>query len=442
MGKRLREKCPRSLHAVWNAPANRRDPLRLLEESNKGRLPELIPIRYGRMVRTPFTFYRGAALNMAADLAVTPATGMRVQACGDCHLLNFGDFATPERRVIFDINDLDETLPAPWEWDVKRLAASFVLACRSNGFGKDRAHDAALSCVRSYRERMAEYSQMSALDVWYARIDVEEVLPTIRDKEARQRHEKLLAKARARSVLEHDFPRLAAMSGRRPTIKDSPPLIYHPHERGVRELLVRTRAAFAGYRESVQEDRRALIDRYELKDIAIKVVGVGSVGTFCAVALLMASESDPLFLQVKEARRSVLEAYAGKTIYTNHGQRVVNGYRLMQSASDIFLGWTKGELGRHFYVRQLKDMKVGPLVELFTPGVMTQYAEICGWTLARAHARSGAPAQISGYLGKSDAFDKAIATFSIAYADQSERDHAVLEKAVRSGRVEVLREVE
>jgi uncharacterized protein (DUF2252 family) len=442
MGKRLREKCPRSLHAVWNAPANRRDPLRLLEESNKGRLPELIPIRYGRMVRTPFTFYRGAALNMAADLAVTPATGLRVQACGDCHLLNFGDFATPERRVIFDINDLDETLPAPWEWDVKRLAASFVLACRSNGFGKDRAHDAALSCVRSYRERMAEYSQMSALDVWYARIDVEEVLPTIRDKEARQRHEKLLAKARARSVLEHDFPRLAAMSGRRPTIKDSPPLIYHPHERGVRELLVRTRAAFAGYRESVQEDRRALIDRYELKDIAIKVVGVGSVGTFCAVALLMASESDPLFLQVKEARRSVLEAYAGKTIYPNHGQRVVNGYRIMQSASDIFLGWTKGELGRNFYIRQLRDMKVGPLVELFTPGVMTQYAEICGWTLARAHARSGAPAHISGYLGKSDAFDKAIATFSIAYADQSERDHAVLEKAVRSGRVEVLREVE
>jgi uncharacterized protein (DUF2252 family) len=442
MGKRLREKCPRSLHAVWNAPANRRDPLRLLEESNKGRLPELIPIRYGRMVRTPFTFYRGAALNMAADLAVTPATGMRVQACGDCHLLNFGDFATPERRVIFDINDLDETLPAPWEWDVKRLAASFVLACRSNGFGKDRAHDAALSCVRSYRERMAEYSQMSALDVWYARIDVEEVLPTIRDKEARQRHEKLLAKARARSVLEHDFPRLAAMSGRRPTIKDSPPLIYHPHERGVRELLVRARAAFAGYRESVQEDRRALIDRYELKDIAIKVVGVGSVGTFCAVALLMASESDPLFLQVKEARRSVLEAYAGKTIYPNHGQRVVNGYRIMQSASDIFLGWTKGELGRNFYIRQLRDMKVGPLVELFTPGVMTQYAEICGWTLARAHARSGAPAHISGYLGKSDAFDKAIATFSIAYADQSERDHAVLEKAVRSGRVEVLREVE
>jgi uncharacterized protein (DUF2252 family) len=440
MGKSLREKCPRSSHASWEAPHDRPDPLRLLKESNKGRLPELIPIRYGRMVRTPFTFYRGAALNMAADLAVTPATGLRVQACGDCHLLNFGDFATPERRVIFDINDFDETLPAPWEWDVKRLAASFVLASRSNGFSKADARDAVLACVRSYRQRMAEYSQMPVLDVWYASIDVERVLPTIKDKEARQRHQKMVAKARARSVLEHDFPKLAATAGKVPTIKDSPPLIYHPRERGVEDLLTRARAAFAGYRKSVQEDRRVLIDRYELKDIAIKVVGVGSVGTFCTVMLLMASEQDPLFLQVKEARSSVLEAYAGKSIYPNHGQRVVNGIRLTQSASDIFLGWTEGKLGRHFYVRQLKDVKVGPLVELFTPGVITQYAEICGWTLARAHARSGAPAQISGYLGKSDAFDKAIAAFSIAYADQSERDHAVLKKAVRSGRVEAVME--
>jgi len=439
MGKSLRARCPRSSHAAWSPPG-RRDPLRLLEQSNTGRIPELIPIRYGRMVRTPFTFYRGAALNMAADLAVTPTTGLRVQACGDCHLLNFGDFATPERRIIFDINDLDETLPAPWEWDVKRLAASVILACRNNGFSKRAARDAAVACVRSYRTRMAEFSQMSALDVWYARIDVEDVLPTITDKEARQRHEKLVAKARARSVLEHDFPKLAAMSGRRPTIKDSPPLIYHPREQGVRDLLTRARAAFAGYRESLQEDRRILIDRYELQDIAIKVVGVGSVGTFCTVMLLMAGKRDPLFLQVKEARPSVLEPYAGKSIHPNHGQRVVNGYRLMQSASDIFLGWTKGELGRHVYVRQLRDVKVGVLVELFTPSVMTQYAEICGWTLARAHARSGPAAQISGYLGKSEAFDEAVAAFSISYADQSERDHAALEKAVRSGRVEIVSE--
>jgi hypothetical protein len=232
------------------------------------------------------------------------------------------------------------------------------------------------------------------------------------------------------------------MSGGRPTIKDSPPLIYHPREEGVRDLLVRAQAAWAAYRESLQEDRRVLIDHYDLKDIAIKVVGVGSVGTFCTVMLLMAGEADPLFLQVKEARRSVLEAYAGKSIYPNHGQRVVNGYRLMQSASDIFLGWTKGELGRHFYIRQLRDMKVGAMVDVFTPGVMTQYAEICAWALARAHARSGVPAQISGYLGKSDAFDKAIAAFAVAYADQSERDHAVLKNAVRSGRVEALIEEE
>jgi uncharacterized protein (DUF2252 family) len=282
---------------VWKPPHDRPDPLRLLKASNEGRLPELIPIRHGRMVRTPFTFYRGAALNMAADLAVTPTTGLRVQACGDCHLLNFGDYATPERRVIFDINDFDETLPAPWEWDIKRLAASFVLACRNNGFSKGDARDAVLACVRSYRERMAEYSQMPVLDVWYASIDVEKVLPTIKDKEARRRHQKMVAKARARSVVEHEFPKLASMVGKAPTIKDSRPLIYHPRERGVRDLLTRARAAFAGYRQSMQEDRRVLLDRFELKDIALKVVGVGSVGTFCAVVLLMASEEDPLFLQ-------------------------------------------------------------------------------------------------------------------------------------------------
>jgi len=441
IGKRLREKCPRSSHADWKAPNDRPDLLGLLEQSNEWRIPELIPIRFGRMLRTPFTFYRGAALNMAADLARTPASGLRVQACGDCHLLNFGVYATPERRLVFDINDLDETLPAPWEWDVKRLAASVVLACRNNGFSKGDTRDAVLSCLRSYRERMAEYSHMTVLDVWYASIDVEKMIRMFKDKEARRRVHKRLAAARARNVLEHDFPKLAAAAGRAPTIKDNPPLIYHPTGEG-KDLLTRARMAWPDYRESLPDDRRALFDRFELKDIAIKVVGVGSVGTFCTVMLLMASEQDPLFLQVKEARRSVLEPYAGKSIHPNHGQRVVNGYRLMQSASDIFLGWTKGKLGRHFYVRQLKDMKIGPLVDLFSQDMMIQYAEICGWTLARAHARSGAPAEISGYLGKSDAFDKAIAAFAIAYADQSERDHALLRKAVQSGRVEAAMEPE
>jgi uncharacterized protein (DUF2252 family) len=440
MGKSLREKCPRTSHAVWKAPANRPDPLRLLEQDNKGRIPELIPIRYGRMVRTPFTFYRGAALNMAADLASTPATGLRVQACGDAHLLNFGIYASPERRLVFDINDLDETLPAPWEWDVKRLAASIVLACRNNGFSQRDARDAVLACVRSYRERMAEYSDMPVLAVWYSSIDVEKMIATFKDKEAGQRARKRIAGARAHNVLEHDFPKLAAAAGHAPTIKDNPPLIYHLRGKAEKELDRRARAALAGYRTSLPDDRRVLIDRYEIKDYAIKVVGVGSVGTFCAIALLMASEQDPLFLQVKEARPSVLEAYAGKSIYPNHGQRVVNGYRLMQSASDIFLGWTEGRLGRHFYVRQLRDMKIGALVDVFTPSFMVEYAEFCGWALARAHARSGEPAQISGYLGKSDAFDRALADFAVAYADQSERDHAILKKAVRAGRVEVVME--
>jgi uncharacterized protein (DUF2252 family) len=442
VGRSLRATCPRGSHAVWQAPDSRPDPLSLLEESSRERIPELIPIRYGRMLLSPFAFYRGAALNMAADLAATPTTGLRVQACGDCHLLNFGAFASPERRVVFDINDFDETLPAPWEWDVKRLAASFVLACRNNGFGEDRAREAALACVRSYRERMAEFSQMRILDVWYARIDMEEVIPQIKDEETRKTTQKRLAKARERSAQEHDDPKLAEIAGRTATIKDNPPLIYHLPGEGHEEFTARVLAAFAGYRDTLQEDRRLLLDRHELKDIAIKVVGVGSVGTWCSILLLMASEKDPLFLQVKEARTSVLEPYAGKSICPNRGQRVVTGCRLMQSASDLFLGWTEIEGGPHFHVRQLKDMKIKPLVEVFNPSVMVQYAEVCGWTLARAHARSGEPATISGYLGKSDIFDKAIADFSIDYADQTERDHEILVKAVRAGELEVVMERE
>jgi uncharacterized protein (DUF2252 family) len=442
MGKSLRDKCPRASHAAWQPAADRRDPIVLLEESNHGRIPELVPVRHGRMLRSPFTFYRGAALNMAADLAVTPASGLRVQACGDCHLLNFGAFATPERRVIFDINDLDETLPAPWEWDVKRLAASFVLACRDNGFSDDTARDAALSCVRSYRERMAEYSAMRTLDVWYSSLEVERMISSIKDEQARKRGQKRLAKARERSVMEHDFPQLVTTAGLAPTIKENPPLIYHPREQAKADLDANIQIAFAAYRETLPEHRRLLLDRFKLLDFAIKVVGVGSVGTFCSVMLLMAGDKDPLFLQVKQARPSVLEGYAGKSAYSNHGQRVVVGCQLMQSASDLFLGWTEGQVGRQFYIRQLKDVKIKPLVGVFSAGVMLQYAEFCGWALAHAHARSGEPAKISGYLGKSDAFDKAIADFSITYADQSERDHKVLMEAVREGKLDVFVEEE
>jgi uncharacterized protein (DUF2252 family) len=436
--KDLRSKCPRGRHAAWKAARDRANPVQLLEESSRGRLPELIPIRYGRMLQSPFTFYRGAALNMAADLARTPVTGLRVQACGDCHLCNFGVYATPERRVIFDINDLDETLPAPWEWDVKRLTASFVLASRNNGFNKATTRDIVLACVRSYRKRMAEFSQMRVMDVWYSSIDVEALITTMGDTQARRRLQKRLAKARQSSVPEYEFPELVASGGMKPVIRENPPLIFHQREIGREQFAAGLEKAFAAYRETLPVYRRILLDRYKLVDIAMKVVGVGSVGTRCGVALMMASEKDPLFLQVKEAGPSVLELYAGKSQFANHGQRVVVGCHLMQAASDLFLGWTEGEFGRHYYIRQLKDMKIKPLVEIFQPGLMLQYGDLCGLTLARAHARTGDPAKISGYLGKSDKFDEAIADFSFAYADQSERDYEVFRDAVRSGKLEAV----
>lgn len=441
-GEQLRTKCPRGSHAGWKPSTSRVPPLSLIQEADKGRLQDLVPIRHGRMLKSPFTFYRGAALNMAADLATTPVTGPRVQACGDAHLLNFGVYATPERRLIFDVNDLDETLPAPWEWDLKRLAASFVLACRTNGLSEDDARDSALACARSYREHMAEFSQMRALDVWYASLDVEEHLPQIKNAETRKRFRKRLAKARKQSVAEHDFPKLADTANDRVMIRDNVPLIYHWQGQQGREYATNIREGLARYRDTLPEERRMLLDRFEFKDFAIKVVGVGSVGTLCAIALLMSDENDPLFLQIKEANASVLEEYAGKSIYPNHGERVVRGCLLMQSASDLFLGWSEGKLGRQFYVRQLRDMKTKILVELFGLSDMLQYAEVCAFMLARAHARSGDSAVISGYLGQSDTFDNAIAAFSVAYADQSEKDHGVLMKAVRKGELEVVTEPE
>jgi len=437
-GKKLRQKYPRKSHAEWKAPHNRPDPLHLLTESSKGRIPSLIPIRYGRMLQSSFAFYRGAALNMAADLAATPSTGLRVQACGDAHLCNFGIYATPERRVVFDINDLDETLPAPWEWDLKRLAASFVLASRNNGFHQGAVRDAVLSCVRSYRESMAEFSHMLKLDVWYDSGEVEKLLGGVRDKEAKKRLRKRIAKARSHTTMEHLYPEFVNAGGSTPTIKDVPPLIFHPRLHQKRGFADVFRKAFAAYRATLPEYRRILLDRFAPMDIAVKVVGVGSVGTACGIVLMMADEKDPLFLQIKEASRSVLEPYAGKSKYANHGQRVVIGCQIMQSASDVFLGWTTGQLGRHYYIRQLKDVKVKLLVEIFTASVMVNYAEFCGRTLARAHARSGEPIRMSGYMGKSGSFDEAIADFSFAYADQSERDHETLKKAVRAGKLEVI----
>jgi uncharacterized protein (DUF2252 family) len=436
-GKAIRDSCPRVSHADWKPPPDRQNPIEILEASDKGRLPELIPVRYGRMIPSPFVFFRGAAAIMAADLAHTPATGIRVQVCGDAHLMNFGAFATPERRVIFDINDFDETLPAPWEWDVKRLATSFLIASRSNGFSESAARKTALCCIRSYRERMAEFAQMRTLEVWYARLDLETILPSIKDQEAQKRLQRRVRKAEASDVLEADYPKLVSLENGEPTIRDNPPLIYHLREQAGPEFEARVADAFARYRDSLPDERRILLDRYQRKDLAIKVVGVGSVGTFCAVVLMMADVDDPLFLQVKEAGTSVLEPYAGKSIYANHGQRVVNGLRLMQSASDLFLGWTEGREGRHFYVRQLHDVKIKLLVELFTLSVMVQYAEYCGWALARAHARAGQPALIAGYLGKGDQFDEGVADFATAYAEQNERDYKALVRAAQQGRIEV-----
>jgi uncharacterized protein (DUF2252 family) len=435
-GKALRETCPRDAHAAWKAPSDRRDAVELVLEAEKGRVPDLLPLRHGRMVRSAFTFYRGSALTMATDLASTPSTGIRVQCCGDAHLCNFGGFATPERKIIFSINDLDETLPAPWEWDVKRLAASFVVACRDKGLKDSTAKDVVMTCVRTYRESMAEFSQMKTLELWYRALGAEELIAGLPPK-LRKRAVKRIQKEQAKSRGEEMFPSLVELKGEMPVIKDQLPTIFHAkgHPPGDVQRVVMD--AIAAYNATLAPAYQSLLDRYELRDAAIKVVGIGSVGTACWVLLFMAGEGDPLFLQVKEARASVLEPYAGASVFPNHGQRVVNGYRLMQPASDMFLGWSQGPR-RHFFVRQLRDIKISIMVETFGQAEMDMYAGWCGRALALSHARSGNSAALSGYMGKSDAFDRAIASFSIAYADQNEKDHAALDRAVRKGKVKAV----
>ena len=438
VGKALRDKCPRVSHALWKPPHDRPDPVRLVLKADEGRLCDLLPLRHGRMVLSPFTFYRGSALAMAVDLAGTPATGVQVQCGGDSHLVNFRGLATPERQVIFAINDLDETLPAPWEWDLKRLAASFVIACRDNGLPESVARDAALSCVRSYRDHMAEFSEMKVLDLWYFAVEVEMLIAGVKDAGIRHSAIRNLAKARESSTSEGLFPKLVDDSGGSPIIRDQLPAIFHWKGHSPGEVHPDVMQIFAGYRESLAPHSRILLDRYELKDAAFKAVGVGSVGTVCSVVLMTAGTGDPLILQFKEARASVLEAFAERSVFPNHGQRVVNGHRLMQPASDIFLGWTQGRLGRHFYVRQLRDVKIKFAVETFEAARMILFAEWCGYSLALSHARSGDAAMISGYLGKSDTFDNAIAAFSITYADQNEKDHAALNRAIRNGKVKAV----
>jgi uncharacterized protein (DUF2252 family) len=445
IGKAARATVPRTRHAEL-ALEGRPDPIALIEEQVRDRIPELIPVRYGRMIESPFAFYRGSAVVMASDLSRTPWSGLRAQLCGDAHLANFGMFGTPERNHILDLTDFDETLPGPWEWDVKRLATSFELAGRADGFSADDRRSIVLEVSRSYRTGMIGFATQTNLDVWYARLDIDAAMAEyeahLRGRELKRKR-KAVAKALTRDA-EHAFERLTHLAGTERRLVSHPPVVvpmdelYGGVERKRFEAAVRD--MFREYRASLPNDLRTLLEQFRLVDIARKVVGVGSVGTRCWVALLLGVDrNDPLFLQIKEAQPSVLERYVGRSRYTNSGQRVVAGQRLLQSSSDIFLGWGRapsiGGVERDYYFRQLRDWKGSFVIENMTPGSMTVYARICGWSLARAHSRSGDRVAIAAYLGKSAAFDRAIAAFAEAYADVAERDHEALVRAVRSGRL-------
>jgi uncharacterized protein (DUF2252 family) len=440
VGRSLRVKFPRENHAEFTVDrAGRRNPIDLLIESSKGRIESLLPIRYGRMLNSPFTFFRGAAAVMAYDLSSTISTGYAVQACGDCHLMNFGAFATPERNIIFDINDFDETFPAAWEWDLKRLAASFAIASRNNGHKRADGEAAVVQLVEAYRDRLVKLSNMQALEAWYDYLDYGTLIELTSDQELKKLRKKVLGKALSRDA-QTEFIKLAHVVGGAPRIKDQPPLIYHEDESDTPEYKERMTQALERYRESLPVERRVLFDRYAMVDNAIKVVGIGSVGTVCGIVLFFSAENDPLFLQVKEARQSVLEPYSDFTNSMTNGERVVTGQRIMQAASDLFLGHYTSQSGLHFYVRQLRDVKIKPLVEIYSQDNMLGFARNCGWGLARAHARSGDPCIISGYIGKGKTFAKAIAQFANSYLDQNESDHQKLIGAIKSGVIEAITE--
>ncbi|WP_330350022.1 DUF2252 domain-containing protein [Streptomyces sp. NBC_00582] len=428
-GKEARKRVPRSAHAGWLAPVDRADPVAVLERQGRDRLPELLPVRYGRMAASPFAFLRGAAAVMAADLAARPHTGLTVQLCGDAHLLNFGLYASPERALLFDLNDFDETFPGPFEWDVQRLAASVAVAARENGHAEPRARGATVEAVAAYRTAMQRLARLGELDVWYERIDADSLLPLLRSARHRRRAEASLTRARRRTSLQALGKLTELVDGRHRIIHD-PPLL---EPAGVSDSAA-LRKIFSDYRSTLSEERRLLLDRYRYVDAARKVVGVGSVGLRCFIVLLSGRDAeDPLFLQIKEARASVLEAHLPSGPYTHPGHRVVAGQRLLQAASDIFLGWMTGPQGRAYYWRQLRDMKGSADVAGMSPAALTAYARLCGTALARAHARSGDRIAIAGYLGSGDTFDHAIADFALAYADRTTADHAVLRAAIAAG---------
>ena len=458
-GKQARKKTPPRSHAEWTPASDRPDPVALLEEQDATREPDLVPVRHGRMMVSPFTFYRGAAKIMAADLKDTPRTGLSAQLCGDAHLSNFGLFASPERALLFDLNDFDETLPGPFEYDVKRMSASFTIAARNNGFSKADARDVTLASVRAYRESMAEFAQMRTMDAWYAHRSEQELMAAIKKtarsetdkaekRELKQREKaakKTARKAHTRDSLQA-LSKLAELVDGTYRIVSQPPIVVPSRElftaygMSPDEVQDAIHEQFRAYRATLEEDRRHLLERFEVIDVARKVVGVGSVGTRAFIVLLQGrDQQDPLFLQVKEATASVLEDHLPKSRYKQHGERVVRGQRMMQAASDIFLGWTKGvQENRYLYWRQLRDMKGSADVESLRPVGLSFYARQCAWTLARAHARSGDPIAMSASLGKGDAFDRAITDFSERYADQNEQDYQAFVKAVRSGRLEAI----
>jgi uncharacterized protein (DUF2252 family) len=446
-GRAARAEVPRSSHAEYTPAAHRQDPVALLESQAASRVPELVPIRYGRMLVSPFTFYRGAALLMAADLAASPDSGLRTQLCGDAHLSNFGLFASPDRRLVFDLNDFDETLPGPWEWDVKRLAVSFEVAGRENGYTRKQRRRIVQDTVGAYRQAMRQFAGMRAIDVWYARLEVDELMAQLRSqvkKRMAKKAEKTVAKARTKDSMTA-FSKLTRVVDGEAQIVSDPPLIERIQElapgREGTALMKELHELLRRYRQTLQTDRRVLLEEYRLVDLARKVVGVGSVGTRAWIGLMLGRDGqDPLFLQFKEAQPSVLEDFTAKSQYANHGERVVAGQHLMQASSDIFLGWLHVDRGidgqaRDLYGRQLKDWKGSFETEGALPEGMTIYGQTCGWTLARAHARSGDRIAIAAYLGQSDAFDRAIADFSEAYADQNQLDYDALRLAVEDGQI-------
>ena len=468
-GTEASRRTPPTSHSGWRPAADRPDPVALLEEQNVTREPDLVPVRHGRMMVSPFTFYRGAAKIMAADLKDTPVAGLDAQLCGDAHLSNFGAFASPERRLLFGLNDFDETLPGPFEFDVKRMAASFTIAARNNGFSKADARASTLASVTAYRDAMAGFASMRTMDVWYAHMDEDDFMAAARGivtetakgakgkkskgaghaeklaQKALKRAEKARVKAHTRDSLQA-LSKLGELVDGRYRIVSQPPIVVparhlaSTYGMSPDEVVPMLHDRFRAYRATLQDDRRQLLERFEIVDMARKVVGVGSVGTRAFIVLLQGRDGDdPLFLQVKEATASVLEGYLPKSRYRQHGERVVQGQRMMQAASDIYLGWTKGrDVNRHFYWRQLRDMKGSAVVELMAPVGLTFYARTCGWTLARAHARSGDPVAIAEYLGDGDAFDRSITDFSERYADQNEQDFEEFVKAVRSGRLDAV----